>query len=116
MDWTTIIVGLLSGTSIGGIFEAIRYRNLNKRDRAAEVNKSENEEQSQRIDLAEKYQEKVYELCEKTYQATLKNNTDIHQKVDEVSQKCDGIHSEMANVVKYLNGDYQKFLAEQAKA
>ena len=37
MDWTAIILALLSGTTVGGVVEAFRYRRENRRLKENEV-------------------------------------------------------------------------------
>ena len=41
MDWTEIIMAVLSGTTVGGVVEAIRYRRQNKSLKENEVKKDD---------------------------------------------------------------------------
>ena len=115
-----ILIGLFSGTSIFGIFEAVRYRRENKRLKEAEAgsaeadtSKAQTEAQKEKMELGDMYLEKVMELTEKSYQATLKNNDDILSTTTRLENKIDGVSSEVQSIVKYLNGDYQKYLKQE---
>lgn len=110
VDWTSVILAILSGTTVSGVFNAVAFRRQNSRIRNSEVNRSETSDQVARIDLANEYLKKVMALSESNYSATLKNNDDIHIKVAEVVQKINGINEEMRNITTYLNGNYQLFL------
>ena len=112
-----ILIGLFSGTSIFGVFEAIRYRRENKRLKAAEAgtaeadtSKAQTEAQKEKMELGDMYLEKVMELTEKSYQATLKNNDDILSTTTKLASKIDSVSSEVQSIVKYLNGEYQDYL------
>lgn len=112
-----ILIGLFSGTSIFGIFEAIRYRRENKRLKAAEAgtaeadtSKAQTEAQVSRMELADLYLNKVMDLTEKSYQATLKNNDDILSTTSKLEKKIDTVSGEVQSIVKYLNGEYQEYL------
>lgn len=105
MDITEIVIALLSGTTLGGIVEAIRYRRQNKKLKENEVKVSDVETQREQINLAEDYMQKVMELSERTYQATLKNGTDN----ESIMSKIDEVVAEQRNIVAYLNGGYQEF-------
>lgn len=112
-----ILIGLFSGTSIFGIFEAVRYWRENKRLKAAEASsaeadtsKAQTEAQVSRMELADLYLNKVMDLTEKSYQATLKNNDDILSTTSKLEKKIDTVSGEVQSIVKYLNGEYQDYL------
>lgn len=112
-----ILIGLFSGTSVFGIFEAVRYWRENKRLKAAEAgtaeadtSKAQTEAQKEKMELGDMYLEKVMELTEKSYQATLKNNDDILSTTTKLASKIDSVSSEVQSIVKYLNGEYQDYL------
>lgn len=118
-----ILIGLFSGTSVFGIFEAVRYWRENKRLKEAEAgtaeadtSKAQTEAQKEKMELGDMYLEKVMELTEKSYQATLKNNDDILSTTTELAGKIDSVSSEVQSIVKYLNGDYQAYLKKKAEA
>lgn len=112
-----ILIGLFSGTSVFGIFEAVRYWRENKRLKAAEAgtaeadtSKAQTEAQKEKMELGDMYLEKVMELTEKSYQATLKNNDDILSTTTKLASKIDSVSSEVQSIVRYLNGEYQDYL------
>lgn len=108
-DLTQVVMTLLGGTTIGGIVAAVRYRRQNKALKENEVKKDDVETQREQMNLAEEYMKKVMELSEMNYQQALKNGNDN----ENILQKIDVIAEEQANIVKYLNGDYQDFLQKR---
>lgn len=125
MDWTALIIALLSGTTLGGIVEAIRYRRENKRMKEAEAAKAENEvkdneadTQIKQMDVADKYFHGMLEMLEQVKQSTENGNLNqekIMDKLDNLDSRMAIVEKGLTNVVTYLNGDYQLFLAEQIK-
>lgn len=65
MDWNGIIIGLLSTTSLGGIFSALVFFRQNKALKKNEVKNSDTEAQEKQIDLGVKYQTQMLELLDK---------------------------------------------------
>ena len=106
MDWTSIIIALLSGTAVASIVEAIRYRKQNKELKNIEVRKADVESQREQMDLASDYLAKVKELSELNYQATLKNGTDNSEIIGEVKK----IGRKVDDIEGYLNGGFQDYL------
>ena len=125
MDWMALIVALLSGTTVGSIFEAIRYRRQNKRLKEAEAAKAENEvkdnetdTQIKQMDMADKYFHGMLEMLEQVKNSTENGNLNqerIIDKLDNLDNRMAIVEEGLKNVVTYLNGDYQNFLAEQIK-
>lgn len=125
MDWTALIVALLSGTTVGSIIEAIRYRRQNKRLKEAEAAKAENEvkdnetdTQIKQMDMADKYFHGMLEMLEQVKNSTENGNLNqekIISKLDNLDARMGIVEEGLNNVVTYLNGDYQLFLAEQIK-
>ena len=125
MDWTALIIALLSGTTLGGIVEAIRYRRENKRIKQAETAKAENEvkdnetdTQMKQMDMADKYFEGMLKMLEQVKSSTEKSNNNqenIIAKIDDVTNRVIKVEDTLSNIVTYLNGDYQLYLAEQIK-
>ena len=120
-----LIVALLSGTTVGSIFEAIRYRRQNKRLKEAEAAKAENEvkdnetdTQIKQMDMADKYFHGMLEMLEQVKNSTENGNLNqekIIDKLDNLDNRMAIVEQGLKNVVTYLNGDYQLFLAEQIK-
>lgn len=106
MDWTSVILALLSGTTVGGIFEAVRYRRQNKRLKENEVKASDIDTQRQQMELGEDYLKKVMELSELNYQATLKNGTDNSEIIGEVKK----IVRKVDDIEGYLNGGFKDYM------
>ena len=106
MDWTEIIMAVLSGTTVGGVVEAIRYRRQNKSLKENEVKKDDVETQREQINLADEYLKKVLELSEQNYHAVVSNGRDNK----EIIEKIDAVAKEQKHIIQYLNGDYQAFL------
>lgn len=117
MDWTTLIMTLLGGTSIIGLVQAVRYRKENKRLKENEVKLSNIDAQKQEIDLAEMYKDKVVELADLMEQVSKKqdsgnhNQTRILDKLDTLDGRMDKVENKVSDIVTYLNGDFQDYLA-----
>jgi hypothetical protein len=117
MDWNTLIMTLLGGTSIIGLVQAVRYRKENKRLKENEVKLSNIDAQKQEIDLAEMYKDKVVELAELMEQVSKKqdsgndNQARILQKLDTLDERMDKVEGKVSDIVTYLNGDFQDYLA-----
>jgi 1-aminocyclopropane-1-carboxylate deaminase/D-cysteine desulfhydrase-like pyridoxal-dependent ACC family enzyme len=108
MEWTEIILALLSGTTVASIVEAIRYRRQNKELKNIEVKKADVESQREQMDLASDYLAKVKELSELNYQATLKNGTDNGQIIDEIKK----LTKRVADIEGCLNGKLKDYIRE----
>ena len=116
MDWNGIIIGLLSTTSLGGIFSAIVFFRENKRLKRNEVKNSDTDAQEKQIDLGVKYQTQMLELLDKVsakQDTAASNQQQMLTKIDRLDEREDKTERQMANIVAYLNGDYQKFLDRQ---
>ena len=119
MDWNTLIMTLLGGTSIIGLVQAVRYRKENKRLKENEVKLSNIDAQKQEIDLAEMYKDKVVELAELMEQVSKKqdsgndNQARILQKLDTLDKRMDKVEGKVSDIVIYLNGDFQDYLQRQ---
>ena len=99
-------MAVLSGTTVGGIIEAIRYRRQNKSLKNNEVKKDDVETQREQINLAEEYMKKVMEMSEMNYHAIVSNGQDN----ERILEKIDAVAEEQKHIITYLNGDYQAFL------
>ena len=119
MDWTSVLLALLSGTTLAGIVEAIRYWRENKQLKANEVKVSDVNTEREQMSLADDYLKKVKDMAERIYSATLNNgkgNANILEKVDGIAAEQKRQAEETSNIVNYLNGDYQKYLKRQARS
>lgn len=116
MDLNSIIIGLLSTTSLGGIFSALVFFRQNRALKKNEVKNSDTEAQSQQIDLGVKYQTQMLDLLDKVsakQDTAALNQEQMLAKIDRLDEREDKTERQMANIVAYLNGDYQKFLDRQ---
>lgn len=116
MDWNAIVIGLLSTTSLGGIFSALVFFRQNKALKKNEVKNSDTEAQEKQIDLGVKYQTQMLELLDKVsakQDTAASNQKEMLAKIDRLDEREDKTERQMANIVAYLNGDYQKFLDRQ---
>lgn len=116
MDWTSIIMALLGGSSALGILGAIVYRKENKKLKQNEVKVSTVDAQKQEIELAEMYKDKMLDLLEQVsskQESGNENQTRILQKLDTLDSRMDKMDGKVADIVAYLNGDFQDFLERQ---
>lgn len=120
MDWTSIIIALLGGTTVGGVFEAVRWRKENKRMKENEVRQADVAAQTAHIDYADRYFNGMLELLEKvkhsqdnasTNQGAMLDKLDIlderTRRLTEHDERQDVL---LTDIVAFLNGDFQKYL------
>jgi len=116
MDWTTIIVALLSGTTIGSIVEAIRYRRQNSQLKANEVTLSSVDTQKAEIDLANLYKNemlKVIDLLKSSQTESSDNHNQIIKKLNILDKRLDILEINYNNLSEWANGSYHNFLAHK---
>ena len=123
IDWTQIIlamIGLLSSGSLATL-AVLKYT---KRKAKIEAKSDDNKEQSERIDLGDKYVTQMLTMIEKLQDAQDKymhsnalDNSERKLTLDAINSKVFEIHNdlvsvkdEVTNIVQYLNGDYQNYL------
>lgn len=109
MNWIEIVMTVLGGTSVLGVVQAVRYRKQSKLLKDMEVKKTINDVQSERIDLGEKYLEKVLSLTERNFDAINDGNNRIDRRFDSVENK-------ITNIEEFLNGEYKMFLKKRKTA
>ena len=108
MDWTAIILALLSGTTVGGVVEAFRYRRENRRLKENEVTMSSVDAQRQEIDLADLYKDKVLAMLDQV--AAKQDSGNDNQR--RILDKLDRMEDKGAGIEEYLNGPYHEWLAK----
>lgn len=116
MDWTAIVIGLLSTTTLGGIFSALVFFRQNKALKSNEVKQSDVDTQRQQIELAELYKDKMLGLLEQVSQKQDTGNTNqakMLDKLDTLDTRMDGVETRVSDIVAYLNGNFQEFLKDQ---
>lgn len=114
MDWNTLIMTLLGGTSIIGLVQAVRYRKENKKLKQNEVKVSTVDAQRQEMELAEMYKDKVLDLLDQVSQKQDSGNNNqarILDKLDTLDGRMDKVENKVSDIVTYLNGDFQDYLA-----
>ena len=107
---------LLGGTTAASIYAAINYRKQNKALKDNEVKDSDTQTQSKQIDLGVKYQTQMLDLLDKVsakQDTAADNQKQMLAKIDRLDEREDKTERQMANIVAYLNGDYQDFLERQ---
>jgi hypothetical protein len=122
MDWGNFAIQLLGFVGGGGLVSLFLLKST-KNKAKTEANSVANKEQSERIDLGEKYINQSLGMMEKLQSAfdsmQKQNATDIadrkeawgnvDKKITEVHEDLKGVKSEVTSIVAYLNGGYQSF-------
>lgn len=136
MEISEILNYILGGTSLVAIIGFIIYRKENRKLKQNEVKKDDAATQREQIELADLYKNKVVELTElmselaKKQDSGNQNQATILQKLDSLSaqsenhgRKLDTIDSRvdsqetrLADIVTYLNGDFQEYLKRNKPA
>lgn len=128
-DWMSLIIAVLSGTTVGSVYEAIKYRRENKRQKQAETEKIENEvkdnetdTQMKQMNMADQYFEGMLKMLEqvKASQDNGNNNQEkmidsldsINNRMDDLTKRMGVVEDTMSNIVTYLNGDYDAWVKE----
>ena len=103
MDYTTLIIGILSTLSAGGWF--VNYRQKKKLEEAnavkgeAEADKAKTESDNEKVDLVDKIMEK--------YQKTILTNMNFNSEKHD--QQHVQILNELSLITEYLNGEFVAF-------
>lgn len=113
IDWTSIILAILSGTSVGGIFEAIRYRKQNKEIRESEATKASAESQKAQIDVAKQYWDDVCSMMEQVKQSQINGQAKLDTNQEEMKEMLANLDRRMDRVEEYLNGPFHQYLADK---
>jgi cysteine synthase len=123
MDWTGVIIAILTGGTITGAIQAIKYRRENKRLKEAETAKAENEvkdnetdTQMKQMDMADKYFDGMLKMLEQVKNSTDNGNVNqekMMSKLDNITNRVILVEKGMNNIVAYLNGDYKNWLENQ---
>lgn len=100
----TLLTGFVS-------YENIRFKRENKKLKQNEVVTSDVDVSEKKIDLGDKYLEKVLKLTEKGNE----NQAAMMEKLNILDQRTDKQDLLIAFIVEYLNGDFNQFLARKQK-
>ena len=118
MDWTTIVLALLSGTTVGSVVELIRYRKQDKKLKDNTVVQSSIETQKAEIDLANIYKEemlKVIDLLKQNQLENTDNQTEMKEMLTNLDRRMDRMETHIDDIETYLNGNYHAWLANKEK-
>lgn len=116
--WTEIIISVLSGTTLAGIVEAVRFRRETKRLKENEAKQSDVETQKQQIDLAELYKDKMLQMLEQLSEKQDKgsdNQDKIMQRLEKLDKRMEGVEHKVDEIDIYLNGNFKAWQREQTK-
>ena len=123
MDWNSIIIMLLSGTTLTGAVAAIRYWRQNKQLKNDEVKKSNNEvkqleieTQKAEIDLANKYKHdmlEVLDMLKENQRENVGNQKEILENLDNLDKRMDRMEVRIGDIETYLNGGYKHYLSDK---
>ena len=125
----TLIIAVLSVTTVGSVYVAIKYRRENKRQKQAETEKIENEvkdnetdTQMKQMHMADQYFEGMLKMLEqvKASQDNGNNNQakmidsldNIKTRVEDLNNRMGVVEDTMSNIVTYLNGDYDAWVKD----
>ena len=122
MDWAALVVNILSLITVSGITSIVVMKST-KKEAEVKANSSENKEQAERIDLGVKFVNEMLDVMDKLqtsfdkniakneeYNNEQKNNlAKVEAKLNEVHDEITYVKDEVSCIVKYLNGDYQKY-------
>ena len=132
MDWALVFSTLAGGGIMSGIIELgihIRNRKADKVKAEAEAAQassnaevSDVEAQKAKIDLGEmflgKAQEwftKIEQMQKTGYETNAANQKKMMQTLERLNERTENVEITLADVVKYLNDDYQQWLANNKK-
>lgn len=129
MEIAEILNIVFGGTTLCGVIAAIVYRRQNKRIKESEAKQAEStatvsdiEAQKAKIDLGEMFLGKAQEWFTQIEQIQKKGNEDnaanqekMMQRLERIDERTENVELSLSDVVKYLNGDYQQWLANHQK-
>ena len=125
MEIAEILNIVFGGTTLCGVVAAIVYRRQNKRIKESEAKQAEStatvsdvEAQKAKIDLGEMFVEKVgsmFKQMETLQKQGNGNQEKMMQRLERIDERTKNVELSLADVVKYLNGDYQQWLANNKK-
>ena len=125
MELTVLLNYILGGTSLAGIVGTLFYYKHNKKLKQNEVEQSDTKTQSEQINLGMQFIENSKKAVEMMQQVTENSqNTDskidaltktVNTKMSVMSRNQTSMNKKLKMMEKYLNGNYQEFLAAEAK-
>lgn len=122
MELTVLLNYILGGTSLAGIIGTLFYYKHNKKLKQNEVSQSDTKTQSEQINLGMQFIEnskKAVEMIQQTTQSIDDKINDmtktINTKMSVMSRNQTSMNKKLKMMERYLNGNYQEFLANEAK-
>lgn len=118
LDWNTIITTLISGGFLFTLYETIKFRKQNTTIKSSQATQSNVEAQKAEIELGNLYKDemlKVIDLLKKSQTENTGNQEEMKKMLTLIDKRVDNMEVLLAAVVKYLNGNFQQFLAEETR-
>lgn len=114
-ELVTIITTVISCGTVVTFLNWLRDRKADKKIKNNEASKSSVDVQRAEIDLGNLYKEemlKVIELLKNSQSENTGNQEEMKRMLLNIDRRVDNMEELLSAVVKYLNGNFQQFLAE----
>lgn len=114
-ELVTIITTVISCGTVVTFLNWLRDRKADKKIKNNEASKSSVDVQRSEIDLGNLYKEemlKVIELLKNSQSENTGNQEEMKKMLLNIDRRVDNMEELLSAVVKYLNGNFQQFLAE----
>lgn len=114
-ELVTIITTVISCGTVVTFLNWLRDRKADKKIKNNEASKSSVDVQRAEIDLGNLYKEemlKVIELLKNSQSENTGNQEEMKKMLLNIDRRVDNMEELLSAVVKYLNGNFQQFLAE----
>ena len=122
MELPVLLSYIFGGTSLVSIALFFIYFKQNKKLKNNEVSQSDTKTQSEQINLGKQFIESASKAADIIQQATQKTDSKIDALSQRIETKMTGItrnqtsmNKKLKMMEKYLNGNYQEFLAQEKK-
>ena len=122
MEIPVLLSYIFGGTSLVSIALFFIYFKQNKKLKNNEVSQSDTKTQSEQINLGKQFIESASKAADIIQQATQKTDSKIDALSQRIETKMTGItrnqtsmNKKLKMMEKYLNGNYQEFLAKEKK-
>ena len=122
MEIPVLLSYIFGGTSLVSIALFFIYFKQNKKLKNNEVSQSDTKTQSEQINLGKQFIESASKAADIIQQATQKTDSKIdalsqriETKMSVMSRNQTSMNKKLKMMEKYLNGNYQEFLAQEKK-
>jgi len=133
MDWTQILITLLTSTTLLGLISFIFYRKENKKLKQQEVQNASVETQSKEIDLGKKYVEESVNIVKGIKSLLETNNadtaaivaklsivenrlTDVEKKLSTYNRSIVSYNKRLGIIERFLDGNLEEFAKQEEEA